>query len=206
MKLVVFQVSFAFPSSLTRHDTAIISLTAGCADDEKVREVITPRNIQGQASPQGEILDEIALALDGTSLVLGNWFNLAMKLSVPRNACWKLGARSTESPTNRLFQYLETTRPHMTLTKLKDALDLMTRYDLLEVIEKENLEGTFNEFDLFTDYCYFHTYNLYGGRVKLYFRTIRFGKLQTFRTKNNIISFPHPRRPYLSLSLSCQLY
>ena len=144
--------------SLTRHDrTAIISLTAGCADDEKVREVITPRNIQAQASPQGEILDEIALALDGTSLALENWYNLAMKLSVPRNACWKLGARSTESPTNRLFQYLETTRSHMKLTKLKDALQLMTRNDLLEVIQKENLEGTFNEFDLFTDYCYFHT-------------------------------------------------
>ena len=85
----------------------------------------------------------MALALDATSLVLGNWYKLAMKLGVPRNDCWKLETRSTQNPTNQLFQYLETARPQMTLKKLKEALQSMTRNDLLKIIQKQNLEGMF---------------------------------------------------------------
>ena len=115
-------------------------LTAGCADTEKVQEAITSQNIQ-DPSPRAGLLDDIALSLDGRSRVLGNWFNLAMKLDVPREACWRFGTRSTQNPTNQLFQYLETQRPRMTLKEFKEALQSMTRNDLLQIIATHNMEG-----------------------------------------------------------------
>ena len=117
-----------------------VSLTAGCADTKEVQEVITSQNMQ-VSSPRAGLLDEIALALDGTSMVLGNWYHLAMKLGVPREDCWKLETRSIQNATNQLFQYLEATRPQMSLTQLKEALRLIGRNDLLEIIKKLNMEG-----------------------------------------------------------------
>ena len=123
--------------------TLQILLAAGCIDSEKVHEVITSRNIQAP-SPRAGLLDEIALALDGTSPVLANWYNLAIKLGVPREACWEFERCSTQNPTNQLFQHLETTRPLMTLKELKEALKSTERKDLLETLENQNMEGMFN--------------------------------------------------------------
>lgn len=92
-------------------------------------------------SPSASLLDEIALALDATSLVLANWYQLAIKLGVPREDCWNFERRSTQSPTNELFQYLEATRPQMTLKKLKEALNQLKRMDLLYCLDKQSLEG-----------------------------------------------------------------
>lgn len=117
-------------------------LTAGFDDHEEVRGVITSGDPQTQTSLKKEILDKIALALDGTSLVLGNWYSLAIKFDVSREECWKIGAPSAESPTNQLFQYLGATCPKMKLKKVVDALCLMTRHDLLDFIAKQNFEGT----------------------------------------------------------------
>ena len=92
-------------------------------------------------SPSAGLFDEIALALDATSLVLANWYQLAIQLSVPREDCWNFERRSTQSPTNELFQYLEATRPQMTLEKLKDSLHDLKRMDLLDYLDKQSLEG-----------------------------------------------------------------
>ena len=92
-------------------------------------------------SPSASLLDEIALALDVTSLVLANWYHLAIKLGVPRKDCWNFERRSTQSPTNELLQYLEATRPMMTLKKLKDSLHELKRMDLLYYLEEQSLEG-----------------------------------------------------------------
>ena len=92
-------------------------------------------------SPSACLLDEIALALDARSLVLANWYQLAITLAVPRKDCWKFERRSTQSPTNELFQYLEATRPQMTLKKLKETLRLMKRKDLLDFLNNQSLEG-----------------------------------------------------------------
>lgn len=127
-------------TQINRNDLNVLITNAGFKDYEKVREVITSRHPKTPTSPQKEILDQIALALDGTSLVLGNWYNLAIKFGVSRKECWKIGAASTESPTNLLFQYLEATRPQMKLKKVVDALCLMTRQDLLDFIAKQNFE------------------------------------------------------------------
>lgn len=92
-------------------------------------------------SPWASLLDEIALALDVTSLVLANWYRLAIKLGVPREDCWNFERRSTQSPTNELFQYLEANRPQMTLKKLKETLHDLKRMDLLYYLDKQSLEG-----------------------------------------------------------------
>ena len=115
-----------------------LSLTAGCADSEKVKEVITSPNKEASSLQVG-LLDEIALALDSTSRVSANWKKLAMKLGVPEKTCLELGRRSTQNPTNQLFQYFATSRPQMTLKVLKEALCFAERNDLLKVLQ--NMEG-----------------------------------------------------------------
>ena len=92
-------------------------------------------------SPHASLLEDMALALDSSSVVLANWYNLAITLGVPRKDCWKFERRSTQSPTNQLFQYLEAARPQMRLEKLKEVLHLMKRNDLLEVLRNQSLEG-----------------------------------------------------------------
>ena len=62
-------------------------LPAGCADNEKVIDVITSPSNE-VPSPKVGLLDKIALALDGTSLVVSNWYTLALNLGVPRKTCW----------------------------------------------------------------------------------------------------------------------
>ena len=92
-------------------------------------------------SPTVSLLDEIAFALDRTSLVLSNWYTLALKLSVSRKTCWTFERRSTENPTGRLFQYLATTCPQKTLLSLKEALDSIKRKDLVNFLHEEKLRG-----------------------------------------------------------------
>ena len=93
------------------------------------------------SSPTVGLLDEIALALDRTSLVLSNWYTLGLNLGVPRKTCWTFERRSTENPTGRLFQYLATTFPQKTLLSLKEALDSIERKDLVNFLHEEELRG-----------------------------------------------------------------
>ena len=95
--------------------------TVGCADSEKVKEVITSPNFEAPSLGAG-LLDKIALRLDSTSPVWANWHHLAMKLDVPRETCLELGRRSTQNPTNQLFQYFAAYRPQMTLKTLKKGM------------------------------------------------------------------------------------
>ena len=115
-----------------------VSATAGCADSDKVIDVITSPNIEAPSLRVG-LLDKIALALDSTSPVLANWHHLAMKLGVSRKTCLELGRRSTQTPTSQLFQYFAACRPQMTLKILKEALRLTERKDLLKILQ--NLSG-----------------------------------------------------------------
>ena len=115
-----------------------MSSTAGCTDSEKVKEVITSPNIEAPSLRAG-LLDEIALALDSTSRVSANWQKLATELGVRRETCLELGRRSTQNPTNQLFQYLDASCPQMTLKVLKEALRFIERNDLLKNLL--NLEG-----------------------------------------------------------------
>lgn len=113
---------------------------AVCADTEKVVDVITSPSNEAP-SPKVGLLDEIALALDGKSLALSNWYTLALKLGVPKKTCWQFERRSTENPTGRLFQYLATTCPQKTLLSLKEALKSIERGDLIEYLNEKKLRG-----------------------------------------------------------------
>ena len=115
-----------------------MSLTAGCADSEKVKEAITSPSTEAPSLRAG-LLDEIALALDSTSRVSANWQELAIKLDVPRETYLELGRRSTQNPTNQLFQYFAASRPLMTLKILKEALHIIARKDLFNILQ--NLNG-----------------------------------------------------------------
>jgi len=115
-----------------------MSSTADCADSAKVKEAITYPNIEAPLLRAG-LLDEIALALDSTSRVSANWQKLATKLGVSRITCLELGRRSTQNPTNQLFQYFAASRPLMTLKVLRQALRVIERNDLLKILQ--NLEG-----------------------------------------------------------------
>ena len=120
------------------------SLLAECIDSEKVKDIITSRNIQAP-SPTAGLLDEIALALDVTSLVLSSWSNLAIKLGVPRKTCWEFERRSTDDPTYNLLQYLVTTCPEIKLKSLKDALCSIERKDVLNILQEQNQGGTYRK-------------------------------------------------------------
>ena len=115
-------------------------LSAGCADNEKVIDVITSPSNE-VPSPKVGLLDKIALALDGTSLVVSNWYTLALNLGVPRKTCWNFERRSTENPTGRMFQYLVTNCPKKTLLSLREALDSINRKDLIKFLHEEKLRG-----------------------------------------------------------------
>ena len=97
-------------------------------------------------SANGSLLDEIALKLDVQSMTLANWSSLALKLGVPRNTFKPFERRSTQSPTNQLFEYLGSTCPHMTVKTVEEALTKMERKDLLAILHEKSPQGKSNSF------------------------------------------------------------
>lgn len=110
-----------------------------------VSEAITPRHPVAR-SPNGSLLDEIALKLDVQSMTLANWGSLALKLGVPRKTFKLFERRSTQSPTNQLFEYLGSTCPHMTVKTLEEAMKKMERKDLLAILHEKSPQGKLNSF------------------------------------------------------------
>ncbi|XP_022789029.1 uncharacterized protein LOC111328789 isoform X4 [Stylophora pistillata] len=106
----------------------LLAVEASSGDSEKVKDAI-----------RADLLDEIALALDDSSLVLSNWKTLAVKLGVSRDACREMERQSMESPAGKLFQYLATSLPEMTLSSLKKALESVERGDLINFLLEQNL-------------------------------------------------------------------
>ena len=110
-----------------------------------VSKEITSRHSVGP-SPNGSLLDEIGLKLDVQSKILANWSSLALKLGVPKKTFKLFERRSTQSPTNQLFEYLGSTCPHMTVKTLEEALTKMKRKDLLAILHEKSPQGRLNSF------------------------------------------------------------
>ena len=110
-----------------------------------VSEAITSRHPVAP-SPNGSLLDEIALKLDVQSMTLANWRSLAVKLGVPSKTFKLFERRSTQSPTNQLFEYLGSTCPHMTVKTLEEAMKKMERNDLLAILLEKSPQGKLNSF------------------------------------------------------------
>lgn len=68
---------------------------------------------------------------------------MAQKLGVEQQVLKQLERRSTESPANKLFEYLRATSPQMKLKTLKEALGMMKRNDVLRILQERNLDGRF---------------------------------------------------------------
>lgn len=94
-------------------------------------------------APRDGLLDDLALALDVQSKCLANWRKLAQKLGVEQQVLKQLERRSTESPANKLFEYLRATSPQMKLKTLKESLGMMKRNDVLRILQERNLDGRF---------------------------------------------------------------
>ena len=116
---------------------------AALGDSELVSEAITSRHPVAP-SPNVSLLDEIALKLDVQSMTLANWSNLALMLRVPRKTFALFERRSTQSPTNQLFEYLGSHCPHMTVKTLEEALKYMERNDLLAILHEKSPQGKLN--------------------------------------------------------------
>ena len=110
-----------------------------------VSEAITSRHSVAP-SPNVSLLDEIALKLDVQSVTLANWSSLAVKLGVPRKTFKLFERRSTQSPTNHLFEYLGSTCPRMTVKTLEEALTKMERKDLLAILHEKSPQGKLNSY------------------------------------------------------------
>ena len=110
-----------------------------------VSEAITSRHPVAP-SPNVSLLDEIALKLDVQSVTLANWSSLAVKLGVPRKTFELFDRRSTQSPTNHLFEYLGSTCPRMTVKTLEEALTKMERKDLLAILHEKSPQGKLNSY------------------------------------------------------------
>ena len=118
---------------------------AALRDSELVSEAITSQHSVAP-SPNVRLLDEIALKLDVRSMNLANWSSLAVKLEVPRETLKKFERRSTQSPTNKSFEYLGSTCPRMTVKTLEEALTKMDRKDLLAILHEKSPQGKLSSF------------------------------------------------------------
>lgn len=77
-------------------------------------------------------------------MTLANWDSLALKLGVPKKTFKLFERRSTQSPTNQLFEYLGSTWPHMTVKTLEEAMKKMERNDLLKILHEKSPQGKLN--------------------------------------------------------------
>lgn len=125
-------------SDIGRNDlVSLLTCKACCLNSELVKDVITSTNV---VAPRDGLLNDLALALDVQSKCLANWRKLAQKLGVEQQVLKQLERRSTESPANKLFEYLRATSPQMKLKTLKEALGMMKRNDVLRILQERNLD------------------------------------------------------------------
>ena len=109
---------------------------------------ITSRNIDTSSTRFG-CLDQLALELDGESLVLGNWQSLAQKLGVRFQSLKMLERKSysNREATFQLFMHLRFRHRSMTVKTLKEALAKMKRGDVLKILQEFFFFGEFGKFD-----------------------------------------------------------
>ncbi len=60
--------------------------------------------------------------MDRSDGVVGNWSKFAMKLGISREDSQQFEIRVLESPTCRLLEYLEKTKPNLTLEEVETEL------------------------------------------------------------------------------------
>ena len=81
----------------------------------------------------------MALLLDREMRLIPNWKHFSNELKVDVNVINRLEQYADFSPTIRLFEYLETTQPNLTIQQLKQALLDIGRKDLFSLLTRTGL-------------------------------------------------------------------
>ena len=84
------------------------------------------------------VIEDLALCLDRKMRLIPNWKHLSRELEVDAEAITGLEQYTDISPTIRLFDYLEITRPELNIQQLKEALLEIRRNDLFTLLTKGN--------------------------------------------------------------------
>lgn len=106
---------------------------------------ITSRRIDASSTRFGT-LDELACALDGENNPLhgAGWITLGIQLGVSMKRFYRMAKYSPfpdRKSTINVFELLSVKYPQMAVKSLKEALEVMKRSDVLEIIQDQNLEG-----------------------------------------------------------------
>ena len=114
--------------------STFVPFSKGFLNSEVVSREITSRNIDTSSTRFG-CLDQLALELDGESLVLGNWLSLAHKLGVKFTSLKMLQEKSYSNrrATKELIRYLGR---RMNVKTLKEGLAKMKRGDMLKIFQE----------------------------------------------------------------------
>lgn len=114
--------------------STFVPFSKGFLNSEVVSREITSRNIDTSSTRFG-CLDQLALELDGESLVLGNWLSLAHNLGVKFTSLKMLQEKSYSNrrATAELIRYLGA---RMKVKTLKKGLAKMKRGDMLKIFQE----------------------------------------------------------------------
>jgi len=74
--------------------------------------------------------------------VIKNWKHLAWELKVYEDVIKNLEQYKGQSPTIRLFEYLEVTQPQLTIQQLRNAMLEIRRNDLCSLLTKKGNIGS----------------------------------------------------------------
>ena len=81
----------------------------------------------------------MALSLDKEMWLIPNWKHLSYQLYVDVKVIERLEQYADFGPTIRLFEYLETAQPNLTIRQLKDAFHRIRRMDLYFLLDSTGL-------------------------------------------------------------------
>ena len=86
-----------------------------------------------------DLIEQMALFLDREMRLIPNWKHFSNELKVDVNVISRLEQYADFSPTIRLFEYLETAQPNLSIQRLKQAFLDIRRHDLFSLLKTTGL-------------------------------------------------------------------
>ena len=86
-----------------------------------------------------DLIEQMALFLDREMRLIPNWKHFSNELKVDVNVINRLEQYADFSPTIRLFEYLETAQPNLSIQQLKQACLDIRRNDLFSLLTTTGL-------------------------------------------------------------------
>lgn len=86
-----------------------------------------------------ELLAEIGEHLNHEVRVRKNWRDLAYKLGIsPEDSkTFDTSTETSKSPTRMMFEWLQSSKPKLTVRDLVNGLENIDRYDVVDVVRKD---------------------------------------------------------------------